>query len=208
MLKNSIVTNNVGGNCRSTQGKALTLRQGSSNLLDDDTCGTFGVSLVDGVASVFSGKFDFYGGTTPSLPIAKTSQASNMVPRDQCLDSDARDIPRLDNATEPDLYCDAGAFESVPIVYIDGDGDSVRNRDDNCEYVSNPLQSDIDEDGKGDACDVRDDRDSDADVVLNFNDNCPSTANFLQIDIDNNGIGDACEQDQDELNLVRAPVSR
>ena len=35
----------------------------------------------------------------------------------------------------------------------DGDGDGVDDDDDNCPNTSNPDQSDVDDDGKGDACD-------------------------------------------------------
>ena len=34
----------------------------------------------------------------------------------------------------------------------DYDSDGVLNKDDNCYYVYNPLQTDTDEDGKGDVC--------------------------------------------------------
>ncbi len=205
-LKNSIVTNNVGGNCSSTKGELIEFESSQYNLLDDETCGASSGAISEAIGSVFSGKFDLYGGITPSLPIASDGPAHHLVPRANCLDYDARDIPRLDNGPQLDQFCDAGAFEIVPIEYIDGDGDSVRNRDDNCASESNPLQSDIDEDGIGDECDARDDRDSDSDTVLNFIDNCPSVPNLLQLDLNANGIGDACDQRAD--NVVRAPLAR
>ena len=202
VLHNSVVTNNVGGNCITTDNEPLSLKHSAYNLVDDVSCGLDGTSILTGVGSVFAGKLDFYGGLVPSLPIHKSSLASNLVPRDLCLGFDARDVPRLDNSDELDSYCDAGAFEFVPIEQIDFDGDDVRNRVDNCVNSSNPLQSDIDNDGIGDSCDHRDDRDTDGDHVLNFIDNCLTVSNFLQLDTDNDGIGDACTQTSYSLESV------
>jgi hypothetical protein len=52
--------------------------------------------------------------------------------------------------------------------------------DDNCPNVSNPDQTDTDDDGIGDACD-----------------NCPTVSNPDQADFDHDGIGDACDPDVD-----------
>jgi len=202
VLRNSVVTNNDGGNCISTEGEHLSLKHSAYNLVDDESCGMDGTNLLTGIGSVFSGKLDFYGGSIPSLPIPESSPASNLVPREMCLGYDARDVPRLDNSDELDAFCDAGAFEFVPIEQIDADGDDVRNRVDNCVDSSNPLQSDIDNDGIGDSCDNRDDRDTDEDLVLNFQDNCMTVSNFLQLDRDENGIGDACDVSAGDINVV------
>lgn len=201
ILRNSIVTNNVGGNCMTTEDEHLSMQHSAYNLVDDDSCGVDRTSITTGIASVFAGKLDNYGGKVPTLPIPNSSMATNLVPREMCLGYDARDIPRLDNGEHQDAFCDAGAFEFVPMEQIDFDGDDVRNQQDNCVGLSNPLQSDIDGDGIGDSCDERDDRDSDGDLVLNFMDNCLTTANFLQIDQDNNGIGDACSQPENSLQI-------
>jgi len=192
-LRNSILTNNVGGNCANTELGELEMLDSGHNLVDDQSCGTSENYVLADVATVFAGAFNRYGGFIPALPIAKSGPAGNLVPRDLCLGFDVRDVPRLDNGDSQDEYCDAGAFEYVPLEQIDKDGDKIRNRIDNCVSHSNPLQSDIDNDGVGDSCDIRDDRDSDDDTVLNFRDNCPLTSNFLQSDSNADGIGDACD---------------
>ncbi|GAG26632.1 unnamed protein product, partial [marine sediment metagenome] len=51
--------------------------------------------------------------------------------------------------------CDPDPFERVVIgTCCHGDGDSWRNRADNCPLVKNPDNNDEDSDGIGDACDV------------------------------------------------------
>lgn len=88
----------------------------------------------------------------------------------------------------------------------DADCDGVLNEDDNCPCVSNPDQSDEDNNGWGDACPCRPlplavcegsaqppNGDADCDGVLNRIDNCECVANQNQTDDNNNGIGDSCE---------------
>jgi hypothetical protein len=58
----------------------------------------------------------------------------------------------------------------------DSDQDLIRDLDDNCPLVSNPLQEDADRDGRGDVCD-----------------NCPTAWNPGQEDTDGDGVGDSCE---------------
>jgi len=205
-LRNSVIANNAGGNCSGVQVDGLSIKLSSHNVSDDGTCGSLGVNIITDTESVYDGKFSYHGGSIPTMPVAESSPVRNIVPRADCLSFDSRGLRRLDNAYLPDEYCDAGAFEFIPQEFIDLDNDGVGNHADNCLRVSNPLQSDIDEDGVGDQCDTRDDRDSDGDVVLNFQDNCPSVINFLQFDSNRNGIGDACEQATVRLTL--APVFR
>jgi uncharacterized protein (TIGR03382 family) len=82
----------------------------------------------------------------------------------------------------------------------------VRDSNDNCPFISNADQSDLNHNGIGDVCDVDQDGDGIADkmvVVLgkqyapiaveNGGDNCPSVANHDQLDTTNAGVGDACK---------------
>lgn len=75
----------------------------------------------------------------------------------------------------------------------DTDSDSFFDPDDNCPTNWNPIQSDADGDGLGDACDP----DIDDDGVLNASDNCPYVSNASQTDSDSDGQGDACDYDDD-----------
>jgi hypothetical protein len=104
-------------------------------------------------------------------------------------------------------------------VGSDWDSDGIRNASDNCTKQPNPTQTDLDGDGKGDACDPDRDGDgqldaddpcpedaldgcvtpppplpdADGDGIEDSLDNCPNTANANQADLDGDGVGDACD---------------
>ncbi|NVJ58768.1 MAG: thrombospondin type 3 repeat-containing protein [Gammaproteobacteria bacterium] len=67
---------------------------------------------------------------------------------------------------------------------------------DNCQFTPNSDQSDLDGDGKGDACDITAE-DSDGDGILNVNDICPNHYDPEQNDFDSDGLGDHCDADAD-----------
>ncbi|HEX5042348.1 MAG TPA: thrombospondin type 3 repeat-containing protein [Candidatus Polarisedimenticolaceae bacterium] len=66
----------------------------------------------------------------------------------------------------------------------------VSGCDDNCPLVVNPLQTDTDDDGAGDACD-----------------NCVLVANPGQGDADHDGLGDVCDADSDNDGIPNAGFS-
>ena len=77
---------------------------------------------------------------------------------------------------------------------VDTDQDGVGDEVDNCPRVSNPEQTDVNQNGIGDACD-----DFDQDGILNAEDNCPDHANRYQQDTDGDGIGDHCDSEESRL---------
>ena len=81
----------------------------------------------------------------------------------------------------------------------DFDGDGIPNLEDNCPFVYNPDQKDINFNGIGDACE-----DWDGDGILNAFDNCPHVYNPDQKDSDGDGIGDAC--DDNDQRLLENPL--
>ncbi len=76
----------------------------------------------------------------------------------------------------------------------DSDSDGVAETLDNCRTISNPQQSDINNNGIGDECD-----DYDRDDVINSIDNCPDAPNGNQTDEDADGIGDVCDNEESRL---------
>lgn len=82
----------------------------------------------------------------------------------------------------------------------DGDGDSVRDLEDNCPDTPNPDQANEDGDDWGDACDFCPyeitlvNHDSDGDGFGDECDNCVYDSNPDQADSDEDGYGDICDE--------------
>ncbi|MDO6491744.1 MAG: thrombospondin type 3 repeat-containing protein [Cellulophaga sp.] len=80
-------------------------------------------------------------------------------------DIDINDVDERINTTEIDrVICNKE---------LDTDNDGIPDSKDNCPTKSNLNQSDIDNDGIGDVCDLQDDRDDDGDGTTNHYDKCP-----------------------------------
>lgn len=78
--------------------------------------------------------------------------------------------------------------ESIDQNFADNDNDGYFDLTDNCPFISNPNQSDLNGDGIGDVC-----SDLDDDGLIDGIDNCPFSANPNQQDSDGDGIGDTCD---------------
>ena len=106
---------------------------------------------------------------------------------------------RLTTREGGDLYNDEGVLTlanitpEVNLMYevADGDEDGVPDTIDNCVSVANADQIDVDDNGRGDACD-----DFDRDGVINEKDNCINEPNRQQADEDGDGVGDICDGEE------------
>ncbi len=120
---------------------------------------------------------------------------------------------------QPVFDCDLGNRSiSGTISGQDADGDDAENGADNCPDVFNPNQGDLDEDGKGDACDpcpwsavdcpcrVPIAGDRDGDDVGDAEDNCPDNANADQANRDGDDLGDACDFCPDDPSADGCPT--
>ncbi len=76
----------------------------------------------------------------------------------------------------------------------DYDNDLILNEDDNCRFIRNNNQEDINTNNLGDVCE---NIDEDNDGIITLNDNCPYFSNIEQYDMDNDLIGDVCDDDTD-----------
>jgi len=83
------------------------------------------------------------------------------------------------------------SFQNPQYVEADIDFDGVPDIRDNCTDVENKDQEDIDQNGRGDACD-----DFDRDGIINNIDNCVDKPNQRQLDTDEDGIGDICDGEE------------
>ncbi|MDO9399383.1 MAG: thrombospondin type 3 repeat-containing protein [bacterium] len=79
-------------------------------------------------------------------------------------------------------------------IIADVDSDGVADIRDNCVFVSNSDQQDVNNNNRGDVCD-----DFDQDGIINSKDNCPNNPNQYQEDIDSDGIGDVCDKEESRI---------
>ncbi|MFM2339585.1 MAG: thrombospondin [Candidatus Parcubacteria bacterium] len=79
-------------------------------------------------------------------------------------------------------------------VQKDSDKDTVPDEADNCPFIANLDQIDVNANKQGDACE-----DFDQDGAMNNTDNCPDLPNRYQADKDSDGIGDECDDDESRL---------
>lgn len=108
----------------------------------------------------------------------------------------------VDPGEYPDLTGDDGVRflpELNPVlnsafVKADVDGDGIVDQEDNCVSVKNIKQEDVDQNGRGDACD-----DFDRDGIINSIDNCVNDPNKSQKDTDLDGRGDVCDEEESRL---------
>lgn len=79
-------------------------------------------------------------------------------------------------------------------IIADVESDGIPDIRDNCVSLANPDQKDVNNNGRGDACD-----DFDQDGLINAKDNCPNNPNREQQDADSDGIGDACDKEESRV---------
>lgn len=189
----------------------------TADCLDDEQLATFSATLSWDEEEVIRGlEFRYESLPTETLVVepragirlqdgADSSSVFELLPDDggRLLRGRAKRLLDGSSDGEPGAWLidlgDAGQIigEREP-EHFEDDGQTRRRPDgwreaDNCPIHFNPLQEDVDQDGRGDVCDP----DPDGDEVF-VGDNCPLVRNRGQEDTDRDGRGDACDPDDDD----------
>jgi len=189
-LTRTIVANNVGGECYPL---VNTIVSNGFNLGSDSSCNFTDISDLQNSDPLLTPLDDHGGHPTLTHALNLGSPAIDAASA-SCEPYDQRGVPRPMNGDGVgDARCDTGSFELDPDNY---DYDGVPNGTDNCPWIYNPSQADMESDGVGDACDsciMDPENDIDSDGICGDIDNCPYAADPTQSDADSDGPGDACD---------------
>ncbi|MGH7342156.1 MAG: thrombospondin type 3 repeat-containing protein, partial [Candidatus Rokuibacteriota bacterium] len=104
--------------------------------------------------------------------------------------------PPAQNVLDIAEYAWTTALSPHALGLPDADGDGWANQDDNCTFVANADQVDVDLSCVGDACEACPNptgNDLDGDGVCGNVDNCPTVVNAGQENFDGDARGDACD---------------